>query len=419
MEIEAPSQGVLTDLLVRLERFARQFDACIGSAPTRRHLRTYLAGQQSDLPRKSVEPIALEAGVAPRTLQEFLALHRWDHEEMRDRVQRIVAERHADAAAIGVIDETSFPKKGDQTAGVQRQYCGATGKIDNCVVTVHLGYATDGFQTLLDGDLYLPRESWDADPERRRKAGIPDAVSYRPKWQIALELLDRAAANGVRLKYLTADELYGGTGAFRRGVAERGLLYVVEVPRSIHGWSRRPAISAPAEKSATGRPRRRTRLAEGVQPARPVDELWKRGGPSWHAYHIKETGKGPVVWEARVTRFHLYEEGLPGEEVWLLVARNVLDGEVKYFLSNAPEDAPVETLLHVAFSRSHIERLFETAKGEIGFDHFEVRRYRPLVRHLILSLVNLLFLAEQTERLRGEKPVVDTMSGKGRRRGAA
>lgn len=417
--IEVPPERVLTDLRVRLEQFARQFDACIGSAPTRQHLRTYLAGQQSDLPRKSVEPIALEAGVAPRTLQEFLALHRWGHGEMRDRVQQIVAERHADAAAIGVIDETSFPKKGDQTVGVQRQYCGATGKIDNCVVTVHLGYATENFQTLLDGDLYLPRESWDADPERRRKAGIPEEVNYRRKWQIALELLDRAAANGVRLKYLTADELYGGTGEFRRGVAERGLIYVVEVPRTIHGWSRKPAVGVPTKSSGSGRPLSRTRLAKGEQPARQVDKLWKRGGPSWCTYHIKDTGNGPVVWEARVTRFHLYEEGLPGEEVWLLVARNVLDGEVKYFLSNAPEDASVETLLHVAFSRSHIERLFETAKGEIGFDHFEVRRYLPLVRHLILSLVNLLFLAEQTERLRGEKPVVDAVSGKGRRRGAA
>jgi SRSO17 transposase len=419
MEIEEPAERVLKNLRIRLDRFAREFDGCIKSAPTRRHLRTYLAGQQSGLMRKSVEPMALAAEVAPRTLQEFLSLHRWDHEEMRRRVQEIVIQRHADDAAIALIDETSFPKKGEQTAGVQRQYCGATGKTDNCVVTVQLGYVVPGFQALLDGDLYLPEESWHADRERCRKAGIPDDVVYRPKWQIALDLLDRAQGHGVRMKYLTADELYGGCHAFRKGVQDRGLTYVVEVPRSVHGWTKRPAVIRPGATALAGRPRQKAGLAPGAPAARRVEKMWKRGGPSWKTYYIKDTEKGPVVWEARVSRFWSYDEGVPAEEGWLVIARNVLDGEVKYFLSNASENTPIETLLHVAFSRAHVEYLFQIAKSEIGMDHFEVRGYLPLMRHLILSFVSLLFLAEQTERLRGEKPVVEPLSGQGRHRGAA
>ena len=153
---------------LNLDEFLRQFDDCIRTQPSRAHLRTYIGGQVGNLPRKSVEPIALDADVAPRTLQEFLGLHRWDHEAMQGRVQQVVMRDHADENAIALIDETSVAKKGDKTAGVQRQYCGASGKTDNCVVSVHLGYATDDFSALLDGALYLPQESWSERRAARR-----------------------------------------------------------------------------------------------------------------------------------------------------------------------------------------------------------------------------------------------------------
>lgn len=371
-----------------LSRYLRQYSGCIQTKQSRAHLRTYVRGQISDLPRKSVEPIALAAGVAPRTLQEFLSLHRWDHEATRRRVQYLVMRDHGDANAIALIDETSYVKKGDKTAGVQRQYCGASGKKDNCVITVHLGYAAGDFHALIDGDLYLPEESWGADRERCRAAGIPDDVVYRPKWRIALDLLDRAMGNGVRFKFLAADEAYGRCEEFRAGVDGRGLWYVVEVNRSQMGWTRRP------------------QPGKGAVAPRRVDQLWKRGGPSWELFHIKNTDKGPVVWEVRAVRFAPREKGAPGRECWLMVARNVLDGEIKYFLSNAPADTPVEVLLHVAFSRWHIERVFEDGKGEIGLDHFEVRGYLSLTRHLVLSMVSFLFLMEQTQRLQ-KKTLVD------------
>lgn len=402
-----------------LDRFLNRFDDCIKTAPSRAHLRTYVGGQVGGLERKSVEPIALAAGVAPRTLQEFLSLHRWDHEAVRRRVQEVVARDHGDENAIGLIDETSFLKKGSKTAGVQRQWCGCAGKTDNCVVTVHLGYAAGDFHALIDSDLYLPEESWHNDRERCREARIPDEVVYRPKWQIALDLLDRALANGVRFKWLAADEAYGNVLAFRRGVAERGMAYVVEVPKSQWGWTRRPKAAVPEREAATGRPPSRPRLDAGTPASRRVDALWKRGGPSWECFHIKNTGKGPVVWEARVTRFFPSEDGLPGEECWLIVARNVLDGELKYFLSNAPADTPPEVLLHVAFSRWHIERVFEDAKGQVGFDHFEVRNYLPLMRHLILSMVSFLFLIEEARKLAKKKSGVVRPPGAPGHRGAA
>ena len=399
-----------------LDVFLAEFDDCIKTVNSRQHLRTYTGGQLSDLERKSVEPIALEAGVPPRSLQEFLAIHRWEEDRVRLRVQDVVKRDHADDNAIGVIDETSFPKKGDKTAGVQRQYCGATGKTDNCVVTVNLGYTAGDFHTLVDTDLYLPKETWDEDRERCREAGIPDDVVYRPKWRIALDLMERTINNGIRFKWLTADELYGGCGEFRRGVADMGMHYVVEVPCSTSGWLRRPPILGPGDGAGIGRPRTRVALSPKAPAPSRVDALWLRGGPSWEAFHIKDTEKGPVVWEVRIGDIYVTEDRFPPEKRHLIVARNVLDGEIKYFLSDAPWDTSVEILLHVAFTRWRIERLFEDAKGQVGIDHFEVRQYRPLMRHMILSMVSLLFLMRETKRLRGKKYLVERATGAPRRR---
>lgn len=400
----------------RLNRFLKQFDDCIKTAPSRGHLRTYVGGQISGLERKSIEPMALAAGVAPRTLQEFLGLHRWDHEAVRRRVQELVMRDHADDHAIALIDETSFAKKGNKTAGVQRQWCGSTGKKDNCVMTVHLGYGAGDFHALIDGDLYLPEQSWHADRERCREAAIPEDVVYRPKWQIALDLLDRAMGNGVRFKYLVADEAYGNIPAFRHGVGGRGMDYVVEVPKSLWGWTQRPRVTVPESAAPTGRPPSKPRVDAKAQRARRADQLWKRGGPSWQRFHVKNTDKGPLVWEARIVRFYPSEDKLPGEECWLIVARNVLSGEMKYFLSNAPQETPAEVLLHVAFSRWHIERVFQDGKGQVGLDHFEVRRYLPLMRHLILSMVSFLFLVQETRRLRKKKPALVRAPGPRRHR---
>lgn len=417
MKDERVSVNELADLYPRLKRFGRNFEDCFSRKPTHGHLLTYMAGQHSSLQRKSVEPMALAAGMPPRTLQEFLGLSRWNHERLRERVLELVLARHASPTAIALIDETSFAKKGSKTAGVQRQYCGASGKTDNCVVAVYLGYATEDFHALVDCALYLPEETWAENPERREEAGIPADLKFRTKGQIALDLLRRAVAAGASFKYLAADELYGSSSEFRAGVAALGIIYAVEVGRMTSGWTRKPCFEIPQAQGA-GRPRTKERRTQGTSAPRRVDRIWKRGGPAWQMYQIKDTEKGAVVWEARAARFWPSCRGRRLPECWLLVARNVMTGELKYFLSNAPADVPVETLLHVAFSRAEVEQMFEASKGEIGLDHFEVRHYLPLARHLIVSLASLLFLEEETQRLR-KKLLVECVPGSRRNRSAA
>jgi SRSO17 transposase len=394
-----------------LTKYLHEFDACFGRITARQHLDTYVLGQLGDLPRKSIEPMADAAGVPPRNLQEFLSLYRWDESAMRDRLQQTVARGHAHPHSIGILDETSFVKKGDKTACVQRQHCGVVGKTENCVVSVHLGYATPDFHTLLDGTPYLPEQTWHEDRQRCRAAGVPDAVVYRSKWQIGLEQIRRARSNGIRFGWMTFDEGYGGKPPFLRALDELGQVYVGEVPSNFTAWTKLPAVlyRQPARQRA-GRPRRLPRLKVKNNP--PVEvrhiasysPLFRRG--DWQTYHVKDGHKGPMVWRAkRIAVWLQGGAGLPTRAHHLLVAYNVLEPErLKYFLSNAPEPTSVQTLLLVALSRWKIERMFEDGKGELGMDHFEVRKFQSIQRHLIVSCVSYLFLAEFHQSHRGGKP---------------
>ena len=378
--------------------FLDRFGDCFSRKDTRSHLGVYVRGQLSDLPEKSVEPIALEAGVAPRTLQEFLSQHRWGEDLLRDRVQHIVATDHAGPHSIGIVDETSDVKKGDKTPGVQKQWSGRLGKTENCIVTVHLGFARGDFHCLLDGELYLPK-SWDADRDRCREAGIPDSLVYRPKWQIALELYDRAVANGLRFEWLTFDEGYGSKPEFLRELSSRGQMYVGEVPRSFAAWLDPPrVVTRRYRRNGKGHGRKVPRLASGSPPIRRVDELLndkRLVDQPWKRFHVKDGEKGPVIWECKHCMITIKDaQGLPGQRLHLLVARNVLGPEeLKFFVSNGPAETRLETLLLVAFSRWRVERCFEDHKSEIGLDQYEGRRYLGLKRHLIISTVSYLFLA--------------------------
>jgi SRSO17 transposase len=398
----------------KLTAYLELFADCFARKDTRAHLGTYVRGQLSDLPQKSVEPIALEAGMAPRTLQEFLSQHRWQEDLLRDRLQQLVAAEHPGPHTIGLFDETSDVKKGEKTPGVRKQWCGRLGKTENCIVTVHLGYARDDFHCLLDGELFLP-EDWDADRDRCREAGILDAMTYRPKWRIALELYDRAVGNGLRFDWLTFDEGYGGKPELLRELATRKQRYVAEVPRSLVGWLDPPrVVSRPYHKNRRGRGRKVPRLASGSPAARRVDELLNDPrllNQPWQRFRVKDGQKGPMVWEAQHVMLTVKgADGLPGETLHLVVARAVLDpDELKFFVSNAAPQTGVETLLLVAFSRWRVERCFEDDKSEIGLDQYEGRRYRGLKRHLILSAVSLLFLARVRQQGRGEKPGVDPL----------
>lgn len=397
-------ESLLVDFLIA-------FDDCFGRSEPRERLRNYVAGQLSDLPRKSIEPMALAADVPPRTLQRFLELVEWDEQRLRDKLQQTIARDHADPEAIGIIDETGSPKKGKHTAGVKRQWCGNTGKVDNCVVSVHTGYAVGDFQCLLDSDVYLPKE-WAHDAARRRAVHIPDDVTFRTKPQIALDQIRRCLRNGIRVAAWTFDELYGRDGNFLSGLDPLGQTYVAEVPSDFTGWVRSPRVllrPTAWELKQPGKHRRFPRLAVTAAPPSEVRHLVAKSSvfrkQTWQRFHIKDSQKGPIVWEVKHADFYRkHGDGLPGPTHTLIVARNTLDhDEVKYFVSNVAAGSDIETLkwlLHVAFSRFPIEHCFRQAKDELGMDHFEVRGWRSIHRHLYVTQLSHLFCSRTRQSLR-------------------
>ena len=375
------------------------FRPYLGRSSNFGHLLAYVLGLTADLKRKSIEPIALAAGAAVRTLQEFLSFLDWDHEAASDHLQRVVMDRHGGARAIGVLDACGHAKQGRMTPGVARQWCGESGKIDNCVVGQHLLYSdnhpTNPFNCALSSDLFLP-EAWSKDRERCRKAHIPDEIIHRPKWRIALDQVKQAIANGVRFWFLTFDEDYGKVPAFWFELDAMGQQAIGEVPANFHIFAKRPAHRSTQKAHASKR----------------VDNLCRfsplfREQP-WQRVTVKEATRGPIVWEVKMARVHLVvaspRPSRPTDRQYaLIVARKVDTGEIKYFISNAAAGVLLSDLLTAAFARWQIELWFERAKQEAGLGAFEVRTYRSLLRHWFCSRLAMYFLAAQTQRLRGEK----------------
>jgi SRSO17 transposase len=373
---------------------------CCAYTQTFAHLGTYVRGLLSDLERKTCEPIALKAGTPVRSLQEFLRDHVWDFERVKQLHQLHSAEllRQPDDAhglgTIGLIDETSAAKKGDKTPGVQRQQLGCLGKIDNGIVTVHLGVCRGRYKGLIDADLFLP-EDWSNDRPRCRRAGIPEDVVYRPKGQIALGQIDRATSNGVQLDWLTFDEEYGKSPGFVAGLGERQLRFVGEVPRSLSCL----AVNRPGNRP---QPHRKACRAEEVVRTASLF----RAQP-WQVCRLPREVMQDQVWRVKAARVWLHsKEGWSAGTYWLIWASNDETGEEKFFLSNAPEGAQVETLVRVAFRRWNVEHSFRVAKSELGFTHFEGRNYTALMRHMSLCLVAMGFVADHTDRLRKSNPEI-------------
>jgi len=394
----------LDGLGAALDEFLQPYLYCCGYTQTFGHLRTYCRGLLSDLKRKSVEPMALAAGCAVRTLQEFLRDHQWQHTQLRDRLQQHVADELAalpddGLGNVGLIDETSAVKSGDKTPGVQRQYLGCVGKIDNGIVTVHLGVCKGRYKTLFDAELFLPQE-WANDRARCRAAGIPDDLGYRPKSAIALEELDRARANQVPLDWVTFDEGYGKAPELICGLDERQLRFVGEVPKSLSCL----AVNGPGHEPAAAVKGQRADDAVRQSPAflrRP-----------WVKVKLSRQTEGPQVWEVKAARiWQMQDKKWSTGTYWLIWARNVATGEEKYFLSNAPAGAKLQTLVRVAFCRWNVEHTFRVGKSELGFTHYEGRNYTALMRQQTLCLLMLTFVAGHTGRLRGEKSGRDDGAG--------
>lgn len=385
-----------------LAEFLDKVRPCFKRDKTFEYLQKYMVGLMTDLKRKSIEPIALASGVAVRTLQEFLAFFRWDHERADKTLVREVVNRQHGKLSIGILDGSAHTKQGKKTPGVQRQWCGEAGKKENCIIGQHLLYTDNDpqnpFSCVVASDLYLPK-SWEQDRDRCRRAGIPDEIVYRPMWKIGIEQIEKVMAGGLRFDYVTYDEEYGRVPGFMFNLDRLGQKAIGEVPANFRVWVKPPSCKS----------------FRGEHASRRVDNILRHSpafyGQSWLKMVIKDTTRGTCVWRVKTSQVYLVQQKdnhrncpVPTDRsYWLIVAQKDQTGEIKYFVSNAPARESLAKLLEVAFSRWHVEKWFERAKQECGFGAFEVRTYTSLIRHWLASRLAMYFLSDQTQRLRGEK----------------
>jgi SRSO17 transposase len=359
--------------------------------------------------RKSMEPMA--ARLAPnaveakrQALQHFVTHSPWRDDVVRSALARRMDKTMPEEAAW-LIDDTGFPKQGKHSVGVKRQYSGTLGKVGNCQVAVSVHLASDEASVPLDFELYLPRD-WTEDGARRREAKIPDGVAFRPKWQIALERLDRLLAWGLRRRDVAADAGYGGSTAFRDGLWERGLNYTVGVESKnvfwVSGEEPKPPVRRPG---ARGRPRTRWRAGD-AKPQSAERIATTRLRRAFRKVTWREGSKGRM--QSRFARLRVraaprrpYCEP-PRPEEWLLVEWPAGEARpTKYWLSTAPSTLSLKKLVRCAKLRWRIERDYEDLKGEVGLDHFEGRTLPGWHHHVTLTMVAYAFL--MTRRLGDQK----------------
>jgi SRSO17 transposase len=397
------------DVLDRLAAYAASFHDDFNRPRQAAWCGVYLRGLIQDGDRKGVEPMAdrvplpegLEVSDPDQALQQFLGQSTWDEHAVLKRYRATMAAKFADPAGIFVIDDTTFPKQGQHTVGVQRQSCGALGKKANCQCAVSVHYAAPKGHYPLDMRLYLP-ECWLGDPKRLDKAGVPED-QRRPltKGEIALELLDRARGEGLPGGLVVADSGYGVSGPFRDGLARRGLHYIVGVTDEMVAFTEQPRWVAP-EAATGGRPRKRPRLAEGSP--RPVslkdlaartprrEVTWREGtkGPMW----------GRFAW-LRVWPGQGWSTGpcAGSEPIWLLIEEQA-DGKIKYAFSNLPAGTSRIKAVRLWRSRWPVEQGYQPMKEEPGRDHHEGRSWRGFHHHACLVMLAYGFLTLEKRRAR-------------------
>jgi SRSO17 transposase len=391
------------------QRFAPLF----GRKEAQAQALVYLKGLLLAPGRKSAEPMALrfgqpdDDGISQNQvlgLQRFLTYSPWEAGAVQHQIQAVFADQLVPSTAewpigtVGVIDESGFVKKGTESVGVQRQYCGRVGKKENCQVGVFLVGVTPAGTALLEQQLYLPQD-WAADAERREKTAVPEAVAFQTKPQIGVELLRRVHLQGaVSFDWVIADEAYGQNGAFRDALESLPQRYVVEVPKNITVWTVDPQTTVPPYR---GRGRRPSRPQENhVRRVSAVAESLPTS--AWQVLQLRAGTKGPLAFAFARVRVWAVRHEQPGPACWLLLRRSLEpDAEVKYYLSNAAEDEPLETMALVTGTRYRVEEFFEEGKGYLGMAQYEARAWTSWHHHM--SLVALAHLFVTLTRLRLKK----------------
>jgi SRSO17 transposase len=394
----------------RLEAFADDIFESLPRKDQRARGKCYLRGLMLDGRRKSVEPMAARLGeVHYQALHHFVAVSPWDWRPVRRRLaERLVSTLEPTAWAV---DDTGFPKDGDRSVGVQRQYSGTLGKTANCQLGVSVNAVTEQASCPLDWRLFLP-ESWDDDVERRAACHVPERVRHRPKWQLVLDMLDELDQWDLRPPLLVADAGYGEVGCFRQGLDDRGIGYVVQVKADTSAYPEqvRPTTAPYAGRGRRPRPRYRERpcslkrLALAAGPQAGAELIWRRGSKGLQrsrflALRVRPAGITPRRQAAARAEGVGWE--LPTR--WLLVEWPADKAEpVKYWLSNLPETTPLVELVRLGKLRWRIEQDYRECKGALGLDHYEGRSFPGWHHHVTLVSVAHGFLT--LERLGRPKP---------------
>lgn len=400
----------IEQMVDELASYHEQFREAFGRVEQRGQSRIYLQGLLGDLPRKTTERIALAQGVNVRNLQYFMGESPWSPEPVLATHQQVVGETLGEADGVMLVDESGVVKQGEHSVGVASQYCGAVGKVANCQVGVYLGYVSRQGYSLVDGQLFMPEGWFDPDyAERRQETGVPAELTFQTKPQIALDLLAQTVARGaLPFRWVAADSLYGDSTAFRDGVAAVGKEYFVEVSCDTQVWCDRPQVWMPPRAGQRGRLPTRLRLHPSSAHPRRIDTLaLSLPQAAWVRMTIKEGSQGPLVCDFACLRILEARAGLPGNELWLVIRRNLADPtQVKYYLCNSSADLPIAELVRLSGLRWPIEILFEEGKGEVGFDHYELRSWLGWHHHMTLCLLAHHFLVRLRIQLQHLAPAL-------------
>jgi SRSO17 transposase len=385
------------DFAQELKGFHENFADCFQRSESRENFYRYMSGQFSQLERKSIEPIAISTeGGKVRAMQRFVSEAPWDDEEIERKYRSFVNEDlgHPDGAII--FDESGFVKKGDDSIGVGRQYCGTIGKVENCQVGVFAAYTSVHGYALIDKRLYIP-EHWFSDDyrEKREKCVLPPEIEFKTKPQLAVEmLLDIAEQQQIPFRYVLADSVYANSPEFVEAVESLvGVTYLLQVPVDTLCWFRNPGTIT---KTYKYKGKERTKKIASDQAKEPISIKTLAAGINdffWYRRKVSEGTKGPIEYEFTKRRIVLSRQGLPHKTVWLLVRRTIgEEPQYSYFLSNAPASIKLPTLIWLSGLRWAIEQCFEETKTELGMDQYEVRKFPGWHHHILTCMLGHYFL---------------------------
>ena len=377
-----------------LVSFHRLFHDCFGRIEHHRLGLAYLSGLMSNAEAKSAEPIALEFldKKSVRSMQMFMKNFRWDHVSMQRTHQDMLATLIASPDGMITVDPSDFAKKGKESVGVARQYCGAVGKVENCQSGVFVGYSSDKGYGLLNCRLYMPKSWFSEQQQERRKVNlVPEDLVFETKQQIALELINEIAATGrFPAKWIGADAAFGSDIDFLSALP-KDLSYFAAIKSDTQVFTQKPKLGLAPYK---GRGRRPSKIGilSGQPKPRSVSEIATSGRLAWKPLVVAEGAKGPIIAKVARIRVYLSRDGLPvGDQQWAFFRQNT-DAEIKYAISNAPKEISLSELVKASTMRWPIEQCFQEGKGQVGMDCYEHRSWPAWHRHMTYVFLALHFM---------------------------